>query len=254
MGDVVIERVLVWFSCGVTSAVAAKLAVKQYGDQYPIEVCFCDTRAEDDDSYRFLSDVSDWIGLPIKTLISTKYTNTIDVYLKTGWLVGPAGARCSLELKKKVRQDYERLATDLQVWGFDADERQRFIRFQKNNPLARSVAPLIDAGITKREAREILLRAGIQEPIAYSQGFKNNNCLKTGCVKGQMGYWNHYRKVYPERYEQMAQIERKIGAAICKTYAGDGERKPVYLDELDPNVGRYDGEPAIQCGLFCGVV
>jgi PP-loop superfamily ATP-utilizing enzyme len=37
------KRVLVWFSCGAASAVAAKLAVEKYGDQ--CEVLYCDTLA-----------------------------------------------------------------------------------------------------------------------------------------------------------------------------------------------------------------
>ena len=65
-----------------------------------------------------------------------------------------------------------------------------------------------------------------------------------------MGYWNHVRVTLPDVFWNMAKMEREIGGAICKTYI-DGERIPVYLDELDPNAGRYDSEPTFQCGLFC---
>lgn len=45
-----------------------------------------------------------------------------------------------------------------------------------------------------------------------------------------------------------------LDAAICKSYAGDGERKRVFLDELDPEAGRYEAEPDIACSTLCGEV
>ena len=63
------KRVLVWFSCGAASAVAAKLAVDKYGDQ--CEVLYCDTLAyEHPDNPRFMADVAAWIGKDIKLLKS----------------------------------------------------------------------------------------------------------------------------------------------------------------------------------------
>lgn len=246
------KRLLIWFSAGVTSAIAAKIAIDEYSGKLPITIALIDTGSEDDDNFRFADDVSKWLERDIEILKSDKYTDTFDVYRKTGWLVGPAGARCSLELKKNVRRQYEDLRHDLQVFGFDAGEVERYERFKENNPLTNVYAPLIERGITKTDCRQLLAEVGIKEPHTYSLGFKNANCLKRGCVKGAMGYWNHYRKVYPERFEAMAQMEREIGAAICKTYV-DGERIPVYLDELPPDAGNYDSEPSFQCGLFCGI-
>ena len=51
----------------------------------------------------------------------------------------------------------------------------------------------------------------------------------------------------------MAKVEREIGAAINKSYAGDGLRKRVFLDELDTCAGRYESEPSISCGAVCEV-
>ena len=251
-----IKRIVVWFSGGVTSAVAAKIAVNKYGAKLPVHLVNCDTGSEDDDNFRFMRDVAEWVGLEPEIIRNDKYTDTLDVYEKTGYIVGTAGARCTLELKKLPRRQYENLSTDLQVFGYDAGEQDRAARFAANNPEVRTWFPLIDEGITKDTARQILAKEGIQEPITYSLGFNNANCLKTGCVKGGMGYWNHYRRVFPERFERMAKVERKIGHSICsKEERGpNGERVkiPVFLDELDPSAGNYNTEPAFQCGLFCG--
>jgi len=246
-----IKRVVVWFSAGVTSAVAAKMTIDKYKGVYPVRVVMCDTGSEHEDNARFTNEVSDYLGVNIEIIRNEKYTDTFDVYEKTGWLVGPKGARCSLELKKKPRQRYERINSDLQVFGFDFGEGDRALKFAINNPLVMWEFPLIKAAITKTEARQMLASAGIAEPLTYQMGFDNANCLARGCVKGGMGYWNHYRKIFPRRFDEMAKMEREIGAAICKRYI-DGERVAVYLDELPTDAGRHDGTGGFQCGLFCG--
>ena len=251
-----IKRVVVWFSAGVTSAVAARIAVNKYSGKLPVHLVNCDTGSEDDDNFRFMNDVSDWLNIAVEIVRNDKYKNTLDVYEKTGYIVGAFGARCTLELKKRPRRKYEELATDLQVFGYDAGERIRAERFSENNPEVRVWFPLIEEDIDKPMARQILAKAGIVEPRTYSLGFKNANCLKTGCVKGGMGYWNHFREIYPDRFWKMALVERKIGHSICsreeKGPSGERIKIPVFLDELDPAAGNYDAEPAFQCGLFCG--
>ena len=251
-----IKRVVIWFSAGVTSAVAAKIAVNKYRDALPVHLVYCDTGSEDEDNARFAQEAADWIGLPLEIIRNEKYNDTIAAYRSSGFIKNQHGAKCTYELKKLPRRQYENLATDLQVFGYDTDEKDRADRFVNNNPEVTVWFPLIEEGITKQIARQILAQAGIQEPRTYGEGFKNANCLKTGCVKGGMGYWNHVRKMRPDAFWRMAAIEREIGHAICSTEerGPNGERVkiPVYLDELDPRAGNYDTEPAFQCGLFCG--
>lgn len=250
------KRIVCWFSQGVTSAVAAKIAKDAWIGKVPLSLVSCDTGSEDDDNWRFARDVSNWLDLPLEIIKSEKYVDTFDVYEKTGYLVGTAGARCSLELKKMPRRKYEDLGGDLQVFGFDMNEKKRAKEFSKNNPEVWTWFPLIEIGITKNDARQMLLSAGIAEPATYGEGFKNANCLKRGCVKGGMGYWNHVRKMRPAVFENMAKMERARGHAICRREerGPNGERLkiPVFLDELPPDAGDYDSEPAFQCGLFCG--
>ena len=47
-----------------------------------------------------------------------------------------------------------------------------------------------------------------------------------------------------------AAADQLIVVAINKTYAGDGERKRLFLDELDPDAGRPD-EVMPDCSLLC---
>ena len=239
-------RSLVWFSCGAASAVAAKLAVEQYPD---CEVLYCDTLAyEHPDNMRFVGDVENWIGKKIKILKSEKYADIYDVFNKTGWLVGVGGARCTTELKRNVRLAYQRPG-DIHIFGLTSDEEKRIGRFEEQNPHILPEWILLDRGITKGTCYRIIRDAGIELPTMYKLGYNNNNCV--GCVKGQQGYWNKIRVDFPRVFQKMAKQERKMNVAICKTYAGDGKRKRVFLDELDPNAGRYQPLPDIECGVLC---
>jgi hypothetical protein len=241
----VTSRILVSFSCGAASA-AAKLAVEEYPD---VEAIYCDTFAyEHPDNRRFFNDVQEWIGQTITIIKSETYTDIFDVFKKTGWLVGPAGARCTTELKKKVRQKFQRV-DDVHVLGFTVEEAKRKDRFLANNPELLTDFILIRKGVTKQGCKKMLTDAGIELPAMYRLGYKNNNCI--GCVKGQSGYWNKVRVDFPEAFERMARVEREMGVACNKTYR-KGVRIPVFLDELDPKAGRYSKEPDLSCGVWCG--
>lgn len=240
------SRTVVWFSCGAASAVAGRIAL----DCRPsanIIFAYCDTGGEHPDNRRFLEDCERWYQRPILRLKSRRYADIWDVFEKTRFLVGVRGARCTVEMKKAVRFDFEE-PEDVQVFGFDASERKRYERFVAQNPDVRVSAPLIDAGFQKVDCFDVIRKAGIELPAMYRLGYRNNNCI--GCVKGQAGYWNKIRRDFPETFDRMAKLEREIGAAICKTEAG-GVRTPVYLDELPPEAGRYE-EIDMSCGLLCG--
>jgi len=230
-------RVLVWFSCGAASACAAKLILEQYPDA---EILYCDTLAfEHPDNRRFIADVEKWMGKEIKILKSEKYQDIFDVFNKTGWLVGVSGARCTQELKRNVREQYQSVG-DVHVFGFGVDELARIARFERDNPEIYLMFPLRDAGMNKQACLDMLMQAGIELPAMYKLGYKNNNCI--GCVKGGKGYWNKIRVDFPESFDKMAKFEREINARIFND---------VWLDDLPPEAGRYQSEFETECGVVC---
>ena len=240
------SRVVVWFSCGAASAVAAKLAL----DKYPnAEIVYCDTGAEHPDNVRFLKDCERWYGKEIKVLKSEHFQDTWDVFEKTKYLVGVRGARCTTELKKNIRFKYQ-LPNDLQVFGFTSDEKARSDRFKENNFDIQLSFPLIEHNLNKQQCFDFLTAAGIALPQMYLLGYKNNNCI--GCVKGGAGYWNKIRRDFPDTFKRMAEVERKLNVAILHTRK-DGVRKKLFLDELPPTMGRYESELSIGCGVLCDI-
>ena len=241
------NRVVSWFSCGAASAVATKLAIDKHEH---VSVVYCDTNSEHEDNKRFMGDCEEWFGCEIEVLRSEKYDDTWAVFDKTKYLSGIAGARCTVELKKVLRHKYQR-ADDVQVLGFDFTEVKRAERFKNNNHEVILEVPLIEHEISKKECFDIIKKAGIAIPAMYLLGYKNNNCI--GCVKGQSGYWNKIRVDFPDVFNRMAKVERSLNVAINKSYAGDGKRKRVFLDELDPSHGRYASEPSLGCGVLCDI-
>ena len=228
------KRLVCWFSCGATSAVATKLALEQFPNLEP-HVVYCDTRSEHPDNERFLADCEEWFGLEIERISAKKYTDIWDCFAKNRWLVGPRGAECSRSFKRYPREAYQQSDEDVQVFGFDFSELRRASRFSHNHPNVHLEVPLINAKYDKRRCLEVLTSVGIEIPMMYRLGYNNNNCI--GCPKGGQGYWNKIRRDFPEVFKRMAKLERKLDVAINKSYAGDGKRKRVFLDELNPKAG-----------------
>lgn len=243
---------LAWFSAGITSAVACKLAVDLYED---VELYYIHIGSAHKDNKRFISDCEQWIGKRINVVANLKgYRDQFDVIAHTKYVNGASGARCTLELKKKVRQQVEDdLQPESQVFGFEYSRKEinRAIRFKDQHPHTNPLFPLIESKLTKNACAGILLSAGIALPVMYKLGYNNNNCI--GCVKGKKGYWNKIREDFPHHFERMAKLEREVGATCIKEDLPAGGSKRVYLDELNPREG-YTPKPVVpDCGIFCQV-
>lgn len=238
------NRIVCWYSCGAASAVAAKLAIDKYKDSgNEIVVAYTEIEEEHPDNKRFLRECETWFDRPILLLRNENYSASIyEVFGKTKYLVGPAGAACTRLLKKEVRKRFEK-PEDIHIFGFTVEERERAERFLDQNNV-RAEFPLIENNLTKQDCFEVVAGRGILLPMMYRLGYKNNNCI--GCVKGGSGYWNKIRRDFPETFARMAKQERILGRTICKY---KGER--IYLDEMPDNIGRYETEKEVQCGILC---
>lgn len=236
------RRTVVWFSAGAASAVAAKLTLAETPDSI---LAYTDPGSEHEDNLRFITDCEKWFDKQVLLLRSPKYINTWQVWRETRFLNSPYGARCTTELKKKVRRDFQR-HDDIQVFGYTAEETHRANRFREQNPEVDLRCPLIERGLSKNDCLALIDRAGIELPAMYKLGYRNNNCI--GCVKGGAGYWNKIRRDFPDVFERMSLVERDIGATVLRV---DGES--VYLDELDPSRGNHADEPSFECSLLCDI-
>ena len=249
------KRTVCWFSCGAASAVATKIAIDEYGDQ-PLSVFSISLKREHTDNKRFLEDCAKWFGRTVHEIADKKYNaDPHEVFIKTGFLVGPYGAACTRILKREVREVTQR-PTDRHVFGFTYEEQERYDDFLDANNIDCD-APLIRHKLTKKDCLAMIANAGIEIPVMYKMGYKNNNCI--GCVKGGAGYWNKIRVDFPDVFAEMSAIEKRLGRSVIRLVDHyeivNGKRKAIKknvpLSELDPSVGRYSDEIEIECGAAC---
>jgi len=228
---------IAWFSAGVSSAVALKLAM-------PVDKAIY-THIEDQhpDTMRFVKDVGEWCGIEVEII----YPDVPDVETAClsaggdGFINGPHGAACTRRLKRlrRVAWEKENPGHHTYIWGLDADEGKRIDRQLQAMPDYDHEFPLVDKGITKKAAHMMLKASGVKRPAMYDLGYPNNNCI--GCVKGGMGYWNKIRHDFPEVFQARMELEEKVGATCGK--------KP--LKDLEEWEGRKDKIIVDECGLMC---
>ena len=231
---------IAWFSAGVSSAVATKLAIGEID-----EIIYTHIDDQHPDTLRFVKECGEWFDRPI-TVIQSNLGSVENAVLAAGgrgYINGPGGAACTRLLKRRTRKEWERAHEGFDLtyfWGMDCSESERAGRLGDSMPDQSHRCPLIEQGITKKTAHEILKASGIKRPAMYDLGYHNNNCV--GCVKGGMGYWNRIRRDFPTVFNSRALLERRVGASCIRG---------VYLDELDPERGRHEPPIVDDCGIMC---
>lgn len=261
--------VVAWWSGGVTSAVACKICIDWFGIEN-VKVLFIDTKNEDDDTYRFMKECENWYGKKIETLTNSDFENIQEVWYKNLSLNVAIGAKCSQMLKRLVRERFEKANNySFQAFGFDIDELKRAKAMKLNNPMSRPIFPLIANLLSKKNCISIVqsensLFLTLELPRAYKQGYGNNNCWKTGCVQGGIGYWQKIMLEYPDKFEAMAKVEHELTdlkgepVTMLKDQSANGglvflkphEKYPAIKD-ISMMKGRPP-KPLIECNGFCG--
>ena len=242
------DLIVVWFSCGAASAVAAKKTIEQYGDICNIRIVNHPIREEHEDNLRFLKDVEKWLGIPIESSVNAKWPNASaeEVWIQERFMAGPFGALCTRALKRRAGAQWEEEnKPDWCVLGFTYDEIARHERFrlmERGNILP----VLIDLKLRKQDCYNLLISEGIMPPLVYQLGYPNANCI--GCVKASSPtYWNLVRKTHPDVFERRARLSRELNVRLVKV-----KGKKIFLDELLPNInGRSLNKMTIECGIFC---
>lgn len=266
--------VICWWSGGVTSAVACKIAIDIFGVDR-CKIIMIDTANEDEDTYRFKKDCQKWYGKEIEIIsaIGDKYDSIQSVWRKHLSLNVATGAICSSVLKRKCREDWQKTAEYThQVFGFEFEKKEfnRAFGMSKNHPKAKAIYPLLMHGYDKKKCIEIVQEEGIEIPQMYQLGFQNNNCFKTGCVQGGIGYWQKMKREFPDKFNSMAEIEHELTNASGepKTMLKDQSAKAkesgnelVFLVKHPdyPNLKSIDEmpackvEPLFDCNGLCGL-
>lgn len=261
------SKIIAWWSGGITSAVTCKLCIDLYGIDN-VRFIFIDTKNEDDDTYRFKLDCEKWFNKEIETItgIGDKYQSIEEVWFKNKSLNVASGAVCSSELKRRVRENWQKQNEySHQAFGFELDEVKRAKSMSMNNPKVKAIYPLLMFGLSKKDCIDIIEQAGIEIPKMYQLGFKNNNCFKTGCVQGGIGYWQKMKKDFPDKFNKMAEVEHQLTdlkgtpVTMLKDQSENGgfvflkpHPKFDFIKDISKMKGR-EPEPLFECNGFCGI-
>ena len=268
------KNIICWWSGGITSAVACKLAIDLF-DKLHCRVIMIDTYNEHEDTYRFKQDCEQWYGINIEsiTAIGDKYKSIQDVWIKHKSLNVATGAICSTVLKRLVREEWQKYNSyKYQIFGFEFTKKEfnRALSLQMNHPKTKPIFPLLMLGYDKDKCIKIVQEAGIIVPITYQLGFKNNNCFNTGCVQGGIGYWQKMRNDFPDKFNAMADMEHQLTelkgqpVTMLKDQSKDAKESSnvlVFLKKHSdyPNLKSIDEmpickvEPLFECNGFCGI-
>jgi hypothetical protein len=207
--------IAVWFSCGVASAVAAKVTLDKFG-YLPIRILNTPVVEEDEDNLRFKDDVEKWLGVKVETLIHSKWPNhsAEEIWKKYGFMSNNFGAECTRTLKKGARYEFEKNnEVSRHVLGFTAEEGRRVKSFIEGES-DKLLPVLYDAKITKAMCFDIIKKAGI-------------------------------KRTRPEVFAKRSALSREIGCRLTRV-----KNKRIFLDELKvTDKGRKMKD--WDCGVFC---
>ena len=228
-----------WFSAGVSSAVATKIALQKYGD---IKIIYTHIDDQHPDTMRFVNECAEWFGREVE-IMQSPLKSVENACRYASFVKTPYGAPCTKYLKRRVRKIWETENNpSAYIWGFDMTEQNRAGRICESMPEFEHIFPLIDGNIDKQAAHGILERAGIKRPAMYDMGYPNNNCI--GCLKGGGGYWQAIKRDFPDVFKKRCEMEHLLGGTVFKEF---------YLDEMPEDYGRDLKIIVPDCGLFCEI-
>ena len=220
------RRVVVGFSGGVTSAWCAGWALRNFPRE-EVVLLFHDTKAEDADTYRFLREMADRLGMPITERSDGRSLD--EVFEDNNAIASDRMAFCSRELKQEPgtkyinelqEQGYDEI---IRVVGFSAMEITRVQRYAAAcmgmSGLFCTVTarfPMIEETVTKQECADwCSCTMGVPVPAMYAWS-DHANCV--GCVRGGKAYWLAVKENRPEVFEHRKQQEKYFGHQMFSGY------------------------------------
>ena len=251
---------VVQYSTGAGSAEVAWRLVDRHGPD-DVVLLTADTRVEDEDNWRFATEVNDRLGCEWVRLADGRTPMQVGRDLKV--VPNNRMAVCSRVLKRELLRAYihERFdpADTVIYLGFDWTEPERIKAAEPLWEPFTVASPLADPPYVNKPDLLALFRSrGIEPPRLYSQGFTHANC-GGGCVRGGQAQWARLLQVNRSRYMEWEADEDAIrdllgkDVAILRDRAG-GPVKPLPLktfrERLERQPALFDADDWGACGCF----
>lgn len=212
---------IIMFSGGASSAYIAKWVVDKYGVENSA-LFFTDTMWEDEDNYRFMEDVSEYIGIEITRVTDGRTPE--DVFFEQRFLGNSRMAKCSEVLKVRKTLEYveelrQKGFEPILYFGIGPHESHRAGSLRKHYehlPLEpiRTAFPMIESVSVEIKARQIIENEWkIKLPRMYELGFHHANCAGKCCRAGMHHFANLYL-VWPDRFKEFEEMEERFRTEI----------------------------------------
>lgn len=220
---------------------------------------------EDEDLYRFLSDLEGFLDFEITRIVTSEYSDIWDVFFKRRMMGSSLRDPCSAILKRKAIQSWIEengytSENSVRVLGFGRAEAGRAVRYEElmNSYNWKTFFPLIeDPYCDNATIREWLEENGIDIPRLYRMGFGHNNCGGF-CVKMGVGQAYDLWTKMPWRYQYHEEMEQKFRREISEKatifrQSNNGKLVPVTMKELREQFEKgYVPRTANLGGKACG--
>jgi hypothetical protein len=236
-------RHIVALSGGESSAAVAVMIA----DLKPI-LYFNDTKWEHPDLYRYIQDVSDYLGIPITN--DSDGRSPAELAVNQHMLPNNRAPFCSRILKAERLQKFAKPG-DIVYFGIGSHEAHRAARVRMiYTPMGiDSRFPLIENNIDLDGVNGIMRNTGIKKPAMYDMGFEHNNC-NGGCVRQGARQWRHLFRVMPEVYAEREELE-----STFKPYTFMKDISLTKLREIEESQAEFifnDDDWNGECIGICG--
>lgn len=253
-------RHLVQFSTGAASAEVAWRVVADFGPE-DVVLITADTLAEDDDNWRFASEVAARLGCEWVRLADGRTPMQVGRDHKA--VPNNRMAICSRVLKRELLDSYRAEHYDpadaIVYLGYDWTEFHRVEAAREHWAPWTVHCPLTEPPyLYKPQILRLFRERGIKPPRLYGQGFQHANC-GGACVRGGQAQWSLLLQVNRPRFlewEAEEQVSRELlgkDVSILRDRT-DGTLKPLTLaafrERIERQPSMFDAEDWGACGCF----
>lgn len=253
-------RHLVQFSTGAASAEVAWRVAAQYGPG-SVTLLTADTRAEDDDNWRFGREVATELGC--EWVILADGRTPMQAGRDERCVPNNRMAVCSRILKRqlldKYRAEHFDPAGTIVYLGYDWTEQHRVDAARKHWAPWTVECPLTSPPyLWKNQLLDLFRERGIEPPRLYGQGFQHANC-GGACVRGGQAQWSLLLRVNRPRYLEWEAEEEATRGLLGKDVSIMREEvrrevRPLTLrkfrERVDIQPGLFDADDWGACGCL----
>lgn len=264
------DKHLVQFSTGAASAEVAWRVVAEHGVASTI-LLTADTRAEDEDNWRFGQEVADRLGCEWVRIADGR--TPMQAGRDQRCVPNNRMAVCSRILKRELLDRYQAEnfdpASTIVYLGYDWTEPHRVEAARKHWAPWRVECPLTEPPyLWKGQILDLFRERGIEPPRLYGYGFAHANC-GGACVRGGQAQWSLLLQVNRTRYLEWEAEEEATRVLLGKDVSilrdrsarknwlsldGTDDSRPLTLASFRERIERqpslFDAEDWGACGCL----